>query len=333
MLPVSVARPGDKPGPSWVRGRPATHLRPPLEPVSQHRTLVPSAPPPPPSDEHTITLFKKRGVPMGVKFFTDTDQHGRGAEIRDTDAYGTAWRAGLRWGDVLVSVKVFSQLRPGEVLSEHNITDGLSAAKALRPATGVIELQVIRRRHTARDAAASRIQSAWSGHQARWTMRVLGAAATTIARHLRGWRARNGVVARLKRARGERRLQQRLSRARELARQHDGRGSATIRGSGRRQQQRQERAASGANAQRARSALVIQSAWRRRVACLVAWERLLALTYLQEQLRAWLTLTGTKRRTSGSDTERAGIGLKRACVRQPPRLLWDDEDEDDVEAE
>ena len=80
--------------------------------------------------------------------------HG-GAEIQSVEPYSIAWRAGLRWSDVLITIKVFSTLHPGEVLKEHVVTDGYSAAKALRPATGMLELHIIRRPTTAEDAAAA----------------------------------------------------------------------------------------------------------------------------------------------------------------------------------
>ena len=94
------------------------------------------------------------------------------------EPYSIAWRAGLRWSDVLVTIKVFSTLHPGEVLKEHVVTDGYSAAKALRPATGMLELHIIRRPTTIEDAAAALLQAAWCGHQARWTMRMMAAATT-----------------------------------------------------------------------------------------------------------------------------------------------------------
>lgn len=149
------------------------------------------APPPratttaPPS---VIVLHKPRGVSLGVKFLAVSHRDG-GAEVESVEEYGIAWRAGLAWGDAVLRVRVYSQLRPGEVLNEHELNGGHTAAKALRPSSGRIELVVRRRRTNKRDAAQAVIASHWLGlatrRALRRALRTRAAAATTIAAHWR----------------------------------------------------------------------------------------------------------------------------------------------------
>jgi hypothetical protein len=129
---------------------------------------------------------------MGVKFFGEC-HHAEGAEVDSVEAFGQAWRCGLRWGDVLMSVRVFSSRRPGELVSEARTHNGFEAAKALRPAVGLVELVVRRRIVTRADEAACRITAMAVGRFTRSVLRNYRvvqrreAAATKIATYWRRW--------------------------------------------------------------------------------------------------------------------------------------------------
>ena len=104
-----------------------------------------------------VRMHKPRGVALGVRF--DRLSESVGARVDSVEPYGLAWQFGLGWGDVVTCVKVFSTIREGEILSEHVIASGLDAAKALRPAYGEIEILVQKRKITADDKAAARLQA------------------------------------------------------------------------------------------------------------------------------------------------------------------------------
>ena len=146
-------------------------------------TLKP-LPPPPPSQPATPTvtlveIHKRHGQALGVRF--DAEDGEEGAAVQSVQPYGLAWREGLSWGDCIVSVRVVAS---GE---EHLLCNGSDAAKVLRPADGLLELRVRRRRRTAEDHAAERIQAAVLGLFARDTIRERHAASTAIAAHWRRW--------------------------------------------------------------------------------------------------------------------------------------------------
>ena len=87
------------------------------------------------------------------------------------------------------------------------------------------------------------------------------------------------------------------------------------------------------------AAVVMQCAWRRYTARMVAWERYLALRFLQDQMRTWLSRPPALKRRTSRDLGKVSKGGvvddsgKRArhhsgsppCVRQPPQL-WDEDD-------
>jgi hypothetical protein len=150
----------------------------PLEERSQNKPLPP--PPKPPPVAALVTLSKPYGVSLGIRFFSDPGEHG--AEIQKVDEHGLAWRAGLGWGDAIQRVRVRSTTRQSdEASSEHVLRDGYDAAKALRPASGLVELEVVRRKQTAKDRAAARVQGRIRGMIARATLRHVRGATTTIA--------------------------------------------------------------------------------------------------------------------------------------------------------
>lgn len=174
-----------------------------------------------------------------------------------------------------------------QVIGEHEVFDGYDAAKALRPASGPVELVVRRRRPTTNDLHATRMQSAWRGTAARFQLHLARGASTTIACAWRRCAARD-----------------------ELERR---------------------RCASGAHA----AVTAIQSAWRRYDACDIAYERRLALSFLQEQVREWLAARKWHRsRLAAGLGEVADTGAtrkrRRACggspIRAPPSLVVDDDE-------
>ena len=166
--------------PQHGRGRPCTYGTP-LQP----KQLNPCLGPPPPAGPPVISLFlqKPRGTSLGLKFYGDPDDAERklpGALVVAVDPHGLAWRKGLKVGDRILFVRVFSALRPLEVLAESEVHDGYSAAKALRPAVGRVEVRVARPVPTRRETAATLIAAAWRGFVCRCTPYRWDAAATRL---------------------------------------------------------------------------------------------------------------------------------------------------------
>ena len=250
----------------------------------------PPKPPPPPPD--IVSVYKPRGVPLGVRFFSDAGTSG--AEVERVDEHGLAWRAGLAWGDTIEGVSVYSR-SSGTLLSEHKLSDGFDAAKALRPAAGRIELAVRRRRRTPSDLAATKIEAAVRGTRVRAYIRASHHLATIVACHWRGAQARR-VAARRRAALGRR---QRASRRKTLMPAE-------------------------------RAAIHIQAAWRRFEAMVIAYEQRLALVHIQQHVRGWLA-TRVKRGGASRRTPRPSRPVPvRNTIRAPARLI-DDEDDDVLE--
>ncbi len=155
---------------------------PPPPPASTGKKLSPpprgTAARPSATIDLWVPLHKPRGAPLGVRF----DASGDGAVIETVEVDGRAWRARLRPGDTVVSLRV---LQTG---SERALASGYDAAQALRPAEGRLVLHVRRHRPTPADAAASAIQAGWAGWAVRRELREaarLAAAATRIQSHWR----------------------------------------------------------------------------------------------------------------------------------------------------
>ena len=173
--------PPPPPPPKWQEfmatsmTRPTTQAkRDPLRPMQPHARAPPLPrkhlpPPPPRSSTFSLFIHKPRGAALGIKFFGDRDDTNEGdskkegAEVVNVEAFGLAWRSGIKVGDRILSVRVFSTIRPLEVLSESEIRDGYTAAKALRPAVGRIELRMIRHVPTREESAVTSIAAAWRG--------------------------------------------------------------------------------------------------------------------------------------------------------------------------
>ncbi len=136
-------------------------------------------PPPPRRRSEVLPLTKRRGVALGVRFHASPGDDG--AELQSVEPYGTAWRHGLKWGDVISQVRIVASGR------EWQLSSGEDAAKALRPASGRLELTIRRRAITPEDRAATRIQSRVLGVFCRDTMRMQHACATAIAASWRRW--------------------------------------------------------------------------------------------------------------------------------------------------
>ena len=168
--------------------------RQPLQPVPQMSLAPPPPPilrPPPPRPaaptSQSLFLNKPRGTSLGVKFFGDkqgTDAK-EGAEVVSVEAFGLAWRHGLKPGDRILLVRAFSTVRPCEVLSENAIHDGYSAAKALRPAVGRIELRIQRPAPSREALAATAMQAIWRGMLSRQLPIIREGAAVIIQCHFR----------------------------------------------------------------------------------------------------------------------------------------------------
>ena len=156
------------------------HKRPSPAPVTRRKPPPPPTLPPPPRPDDTVIveIVKPRGASLGLRFCSETTG---GAELRMVDPYGLGWRQGLVWGDRVLSVLVAST-------GEETPTDsGSDAARALRPASGLIELRVRRRPRTTEDYAAVRIQAQVLGCFTRDTLRLRREAATVISAHWRRW--------------------------------------------------------------------------------------------------------------------------------------------------
>ena len=117
---------------------------------------VPAAP------VESVYVFKPKGASLGVKFYGDDAKPGtKGAEVVSVEDFGIAYRAGIKMGDRVHLVRAFSSVRPGEVVSEAAVSDGYSAAKALRPAVGRLELRVSRYAPDREARAAILLQAHW----------------------------------------------------------------------------------------------------------------------------------------------------------------------------
>lgn len=136
--------------------------------------------PPPPRRTDCIKLLKKRGFALGVRFLADSVCDD-GAVVDSVEPFGVAWRHGLKWGDVICSVRIVASGK------EFELTCGEDAAKALRPAHGYIELTIRKRTIKREDHAASLIQAHVLGYFNRDTMGLRGRSATVISSHWRRW--------------------------------------------------------------------------------------------------------------------------------------------------
>ena len=150
------------------------------------RSISPSKkqklPPPPTAKPRTLTieLHKKSSKQrLGVRFHADSNQVG--AVIESVDAYGPAWLAKLRPGDVLLSI-VNNGL-------DYATPSGYRAAEVLRPLSGSITARVVRKRVGVAEAAALRIQAAAVGHAVRLGYCDAKCAALCIQTHFRRWLA------------------------------------------------------------------------------------------------------------------------------------------------
>lgn len=221
--------------------------------VECQRDLPP--PPPPPRAETVISLIKPRRTALGVRFQRDPGADG-GAVVASVEAYGLGWRSGLAWGDNVLMVREVH--RDGEVIGTSRIHDGYDAAQFLKPAQGRIELIVLRRRRTAKDAAASLLQA----HAKRWRTRLdqleRHAAATIMAAHWRRFCAECDLEDALEEKRAE-------AQAEEWLR------------------------LSSTSAARAGAAVTLQASWRRYCAVIRACDRFLALERIQRSARAFMT--------------------------------------------
>ena len=160
-------------------GPPPAAVRTPPPPMRTPPPTMRTVPPPPRRRTEVLPLTKREGVPLGVRFHSQ--QGDDGAELQCIEPYGTAWRHGLRWGDVICQVRLVAT---GQ---EWQLSSGEDAAHVLRPAIGRLELTIRRRTITPEDRAAMVIQSHLLGVHCRKTIRLRHASATVITASWRRW--------------------------------------------------------------------------------------------------------------------------------------------------
>ena len=238
--------------------------------------LQPPPVPPPPLlrpdvfTSKSIFMNKPRGCSLGVDLDSDSTE---GAEVDSVEAFGLAWRNGLKPGDRILCVRAFSTVRPCEVLSEHPVVDGYSAALALRPAFGRIELRILRPVPSREAVAATAIQAIWRGMLSR-QMSTLDEAHPDW---MRQW-VREGASVVIQ------------SHFRRLLAMWEARERLDLRD--------REHAEDIEWA-----VLTIQTTWRRYGAWINAYTRTFALQLIQEAARVWLHHKSNRRsRSPGADS-------------------------------
>lgn len=137
---------------------------------------------PPPLPLLTIPIAKRsKRDRLGLSFRPDAIDGG--ALITALDFGSLAWRSKLRPGDIVRSVIIDG--------AEHPMEGGYQAAGLLRPATGVLRLRVRRRKLSAEEVAARRIQAAARGMEVRAEQHEANLAATYIQA---AWRRAEAMV-------------------------------------------------------------------------------------------------------------------------------------------